>query len=322
MKKIAVLTSGGDSPGMNAAIRAVVRSGIYYGLEVIGIIRGYNGMVNGESMPMPLRSVSNIIQKGGTILKTSRSEGFMTPEGRNKAAGFLRRENVDGLVAIGGNGTLTGLVEFQKHWDGKVMGMPGTIDNDLYGTDYTIGYFTAVQTAIEAVDKIRDTADAHERIFLIEVMGRHAGFIALDSCIGGGAEKVLIPEVDTEVKKCASLFLDGQKKGKTSSIIIVAEGNSLGSAENVAIKIKAATGIEVKVVIIGHVQRGGCPLVSDRVLASKLGVYAVEMLIEGYSGFMAGEINNECTLTKLEDAVYKKKLIDSYRLKIASILAI
>ncbi|MCI4626223.1 MAG: 6-phosphofructokinase [Candidatus Magnetoovum sp. WYHC-5] len=321
-KKIGVFTSGGDAPGMNAAIRAVVRSGIYYGLEVVGIIRGYEGMINGNAQVMNLRSVSNIIQKGGTILKTSRSTEFMTTEGRDKAAIFLKKENIDGIIAIGGNGTLTGLLEFRKHWDGQMIALPGTIDNDLYGTDYTIGFFTAVQTAIEAIDKIRDTADAHERVFLIEVMGRHAGFIALDSGIAGGAESILIPEVDTEVNRCATMFLDGFKKGKTSSIIVVAEGNSLGRVTNVANRLKETTGIDAKVVIIGHVQRGGSPMVGDRVLASKLGVYAVEMMIEGQDNVMAGEINGQCTLTSIDDAVNNRKLIDPFKLKIASILAI
>ncbi|KJR41072.1 6-phosphofructokinase [Candidatus Magnetoovum chiemensis] len=322
IKRIGVFTSGGDAPGMNAAIRAVVRAGIYYGLEVVGIFRGYEGMIAGEAYQMNLRSVSNIIQRGGTILKTSRSNKFMTPDGRDEAALFLNKEDIDGLIAIGGNGTFTGLLEFRKHWNGKMIGLPGTIDNDLYGTDYTIGFHTAVQTAIDAIDKIRDTADAHERVFMIEVMGRHAGFIALDSGIGGGAEKILIPEIDTEVNKCIDMFFEGKEKGKTSSIIVVAEGNSLGGAREVANKVSQISGCDCKEVVIGHIQRGGSPVIADRVLASKLGVFAVEQMIEGKDNVMAGEINNQCCLTSLEHAIYWKKQIDPYKLKIASILAI
>ncbi len=321
VKRIGVFTSGGDAPGMNAAIRAVVRAGIYYKLEVIGVKRGYEGMIDGDAELMNLRSVSNIIQKGGTILKTARSKQFMTPEGREKAAKFLKNQNIDGLLAIGGNGTLTGLLELRKHWNGKMIGLPGTIDNDLYGTDYTIGYHTAVQTAIEAIDKIRDTADAHDRIFMVEVMGRHAGFIALDSGIGGGAEKILLPEIDTEVNKCVTNFLEGKEKGKTSSIFIVAEGNSLGGAREVATKVFEASGCDCKEVVIGHIQRGGSPVIGDRVLAGKLGVFAVEEMMEGKDNSMAGEINNQCVLTPIDNAVNWKKQIDPYKLKVASILA-
>ncbi|MBF0345497.1 MAG: 6-phosphofructokinase [Nitrospirae bacterium] len=322
MKRIAVFTSGGDAPGMNAAIRAVVRAGIYNGLEVLGIQRGYQGMINGEAVNMQLRSVSNILKAGGTILKTSRCIEFETPEGRDKAARYLNSQGIDGLAAIGGNGTMTGLIEFQRHWDGKVIALPGTIDNDIYGTDYTIGFHTAVETAMDAIDKIKDTAAAHERIFIVEVMGRDAGFIALDVGIGGGAETLLIPEIDFDMQQCTTQILEGKEKGKTSSIIIVAEGSKLGGAHDIAVKIKKMCDIECRVVVVGHVQRGGSPVLYDRILASKLGVFAVEMLLGGVTGVMAGEVNNKCTLTPLKDAVYKKKPVDPYKLSVFSILSI
>ncbi len=321
MKNIAVFTSGGDAPGMNAAIRAIVRAGIYYGLEVIGIKKGFKGMIEGDFTVMDRRSVSNIIQRGGTILKTSRSREFLTFEWREKAVDNLRRNKVDGLISIGGNGTFKGLIELNKQWDGKIMGLPGTIDNDLYGTDYTIGFHTAVNTALEAIDKIRDTVDAYERIFIVEVMGRHAGFIATYAGIGGGAEEILIPERPVDVKKCAIGLMEGKKQGKTSSIIVVAEGIE-GGAQELAKKIKKESGISCRVVILGYIQRGGSPIVHDRILASKLGVFSVEKLLEGADNVMAGEVNGECKLIPLEDAVNQRKSIDPYKLKIASILSI
>lgn len=330
MKKIAVFTSGGDAPGMNAAIRAVVRTGIYYGVEVIGILRGYHGMIEGESRKMELRSVSNLLKSGGTIIKTSRCKEFMTEEGKQKAADYLHSQNIDGIIAIGGNGTLTGLLEFRKYYKGKIIALPGTIDNDLYGTDYTIGFHTAVETALEVIDKIKDTAGSHERVFIVEVMGAHAGFIAMDAGIGGGAEEILIPEVTTDLASSIIQLIEGWKKGKTSSIIVVAEGCSEGGAYQVLEKAKQLDltkhlgmgELDIRVVVIGHIQRGGTPVFFDRVLASKLGLFAVEKLLEGCDNAMAGEINHQCVLTPLEDAVHKKKPIDPFTLKVAKILAI
>ena len=322
MKKIGVFTSGGDAPGMNAALRAVVRCGIYYGFEVYAIYRGYKGLLKEEIKRMDLRSVSNIVQRGGTIIKTSRSKEFMTDEGGKKAADILDKHGIEGLIAIGGDGTIRGLIHLKRFWKGKCVALPGTIDNDLYGTDYTIGFDTAVNTALDAIDKIRDTADAHERTFIVEVMGREAGFIGLEAGIGGGAEEILIPETAATIDDVEKRLKEGLEKGKTSSLIIVSEGDELGNAVNIANELKKRMNLDFRVCILGHIQRGGNPTAKDRVLASKLGAYAVEALKDGKDGIFIGEVANKITETPLEDSVNKKKNIDSYLMKISSILAL
>jgi 6-phosphofructokinase 1 len=254
MKRIAVFTSGGDAPGMNACIRAVVRGAIYHGLEVYGIRRGYNGMITGDIFPMYSQTVSNIVQRGGTMLKSARSKEFMTPEGRKKAYENLMNAGIEGLVAIGGNGTFTGAEVFYNEYEIPTVGCPGTIDNDLYGTDYTIGFDTAVNTSLEAIDKIRDTADSHDRVFFIEVMGRDSGYIAIQSGIGGGAEIVMVPETHTPLKKVISTLKDGWSRSKSSSIVVVAEGDEEGHAVDIAEKIKnqVADKLDIRVTTLGH----------------------------------------------------------------------
>ncbi|MCM8775291.1 MAG: 6-phosphofructokinase [Candidatus Omnitrophica bacterium] len=322
MKRIAVLTSGGDAPGMNAAIRAVVRCAIYHGLEVFGILRGYQGLLDNEFIELKPRSVSNIIQRGGTILKTSRSPEFQAVRGRQKAKANLERMRMDGLIVIGGDGTYRGAYELEKIWLGKIIGMPGTIDNDLYGTDFTIGYDTAVNTALQAIDKIRDTADAHERFFVVEVMGRHAGFIALDVSISGGAEEVLIPETKTNIKEIAQRLSLARRKGKTSSIIIVAEGDEEGGAYQVAERLKKLSGCEYRVVVLGHVQRGGSPTAADRILATELGAFAVDELIKGTSGVAVGKVGGKLRTVPFRETFGRKKAIDQFLLKLTSVLSI
>lgn len=324
MKKIAVFTSGGDAPGMNACIRAVVRTAIYKGLEVFGIMRGYNGMIQGDIIPMKSNSVSNIIQKGGTILKSARSKEFMSPEGRKKAYENLRKFSIDGLVAIGGDGTFRGAVEFYKEYGIPTVGCPGTIDNDLYGTDYTIGYDTAVNTALEAIDKIRDTADSHDRVFFIEVMGRDSGYIAIACGIAGGAEIVMLPETLMRSEEVAQILQAGWKRSKTSSIVIVAEGDEEGGAQEVAEKIKKIlpNKFEVRVTTLGHIQRGGSPTARDRILASRLGYAAVEGLLAGYSNVMVGLINDQIVYTPFEETFQKVKPISQEMIDLVKILSI
>jgi 6-phosphofructokinase 1 len=311
MKKIAVLTSGGDAPGMNACIRAVVRGAIHYGLEAYGVTRGYDGLISGDMEKMNLRSVSNIIQKGGTILKSARSKEFRTPEGRAKAAAQLKQRGIDALVVIGGNGTFTGAKLFFEEQGFPVIGAPGTIDNDLYGSDFTIGYDTAVNTALDAIDKIRDTADAHERVFFIEVMGRDTGYIAIRSAIGGGAEMALIPEKKISVEDIASKLLKGDEASKGSHIIIVAEGEKEGNALEIARQVKElAPMLDTKVTTLGHIQRGGQPTAADRVLASRLGLACVEGLLNGENCVMAGVIDHELVYTSFDDAINKRKPVN------------
>lgn len=323
MKKIAVFTSGGDAPGMNACVRAVVRTAMYSQVEVIGIVRGYEGMINGDFLPMQSSSVSNIIQRGGTILKSARSKHFMTKEGRIKAAANLKKEGVEGIVAIGGDGTFTGAKIFYEEHGIPTIGAPGTIDNDLYGTDYTIGYDTAVNTVVDAVDKIRDTADAHDRLFFVEVMGRDAGFIALRSGIGVGAEAVLVPETETYVDRLIEKLQKGWERKKTSSIIIVAEGDDAGGAYEVAEKVKAKfKHYETKVTVLGHVQRGGSPTASDRVLASQMGNAAVIALIEGRKNEMVGIVNRQVIFTPFEKAIKHNQQLNQELLKLADVLSI
>jgi len=320
VKRIAVMTSGGDAPGMNAAIRAVARIGAYHGLEVLGIHRGYQGMIDDEFMHLGPRSVSNIIQNGGTMLRTARSKEFMTVEGRRKAADNLTRRGVDGVVLIGGNGTFTGAVELAKIWPGGLVGAPGTIDNDLYGSDWTIGFDTAVNTVTEAIDKIRDTMDAHERIFVIEVMGRHAGFIALAVGIGGGAEEILIPETPTDTAELVRRLQRNLKRGKRSNLIVVAEGDEHGGAAVVAEELNKH-GFDARACILGHLQRGGRPTAYDRMLATRTGAACVEALVQGRTGVMAGVINGLDTLTSFDDAINKQKPINPKILELANRLA-
>jgi 6-phosphofructokinase 1 len=303
MKKIAVFTSGGDSPGMNACIRAVVRTAIYNKMEVIGIMHGYEGMINGESVPMNRKSVANIVQRGGTILKTARSKGFLTLAGRKKAKQFLEENKIDGVVAIGGDGTFTGATEFSKICNIPFVGCPGTIDNDLFGTDFTIGYDTAINTVVDAVDKIRDTAESHDRLFFVEVMGRDAGLIALRSGIGVGAEAILIPEIKTNLSDLVKR-LAGGRKDKSSKIIIVCEHDDAGGAIEVAAKVKKALPYyDTRISILGHIQRGGNPSALDRVNASRMGFAAVEALLKRKKGVMIGILNGKISYTPFPKAI-------------------
>ncbi|MXV52800.1 6-phosphofructokinase [Pedobacter sp. HMF7647] len=305
IKKIGVYTSGGDAPGMNAAIRAVVRTGIYMGKEMVGIMQGYQGMMEKNFIDMGARSVCNIIQKGGTVLKTARCMEFRTPEGRKLAYENLKEKGIDALVAIGGDGTFTGAELLSKEYNIPVIGIPGTIDNDLSGTDYTIGYDTANNTVIEAIDKIRDTAASHDRLFFVEVMGRDSGCIALQAGIAGGAEAVLLPEKDTGIDDLIGKLEQGVDCNKTSSIVIIAEGDKNGGAYNVAkhVKEKLGDSFDIKVTILGHLQRGGSPTSFDRVLASRMGYAAVNALLVGETRKMTGLKGNEIVLTNLEIAI-------------------
>jgi len=322
IKRIAVFTSGGDAPGMNAAVRAVVRSASYHDLHVYGILCGYDGMIDGNLERLERSDVANIIHRGGTILKTARCERFRTPEGRKTAYESLMAFDVDACIAIGGDGTFTGAKIFSEEHDIPFIGIPGTIDNDLYGTDFTIGFDTAVNTAIEAVDRIRDTADSHNRLFFVEVMGRNSGFIALNTGIGSGAESVLIPEVDTTVEALAERLRLNAKRKKLFSVIIVAEGNKTGGATQIAEKVRARySGVEAKVTIIGHLQRGGAPTCQDRVLASRLGFAAVEGLVAGQKNTMVGIVSEQVTYTPFEDAITKVKPLSSDLVRMAEILA-
>ncbi len=324
MKKIAVFTSGGDSPGMNACIRAVVRTAIYRGLDVYGIYRGYEGMIEGDIKKLQSHSVSNIVQRGGTMLKSARSAEFRTPEGRKKAYDNLVANGIEGLVAIGGDGTFTGAKLFFEEYGIPTVGCPGTIDNDIFGTDYTIGFDTAVNTALEAIDKIRDTAAAHDRVFFVEVMGRDAGFIAVESGIGGGAEFVMVPENKSNLDEIVKSFKN-LRKSKSSSIIVVAEGEEEGSAETVMKKVKELVkdkDREFKVTTLGHIQRGGNPTARDRVLASRCGMAAVEGLIAGKQNCMAGVMNQEVVYTSFADCIGKTKPLIPDHLKLIEILSI
>lgn len=324
LQRIAVMTSGGDAPGMNAAIRAVVRTGLFNGLEVFGIKRGYAGLIQGDLEPMGSHSVSNIIQRGGTILKTARSQEFRTKEGREKAYEQLKKHEIDALITIGGDGTFTGaMVLTQEFPDIRCMGIPGTIDNDLLGTDFTIGYDTAINTVIDAVDKIRDTAASHDRLFFIEVMGRDSGMIALASGIGVGAEAILIPETRLGIEQLIQSLERGWLRRKSSCIIMVAEGDELGGAYQVAEKVKSKfTQYETKVSVLGHIQRGGKPTASDRILASRLGYEAVEALARGKSGLMVGIQNNEVAYTPFDHAIKDTGKINLNLIKIAEILSL
>jgi 6-phosphofructokinase 1 len=321
MKKIAVFTSGGDSPGMNACIRAVVRTAIHHNLEIMGIMHGYEGMINNEFIHLNNKSVANIIQRGGTILKTARSKRFMTEEGMESAFNNLKKHNIDGVVCIGGNGTFTGAQEFSEKYPINFVGCPGTIDNDLVGTDFTIGYDTAINTVVEAVDKIRDTAESHDRIFIVEVMGRDAGLIALRSGIAVGAEGILIPESKNDLVKILN-NLKKTRKDKTSKIIMVAEGDESGGAFNVANIIREQfPHFDVRVSVLGHVQRGGTPTCMERVNASRIGYSAVQALLEGKKNVMVGIINKEINFTPFSKAIKHIEELNPELINMMEILA-
>jgi len=321
MKTIGVFTSGGDAPGMNACVRAVVRLGLSRGLRVVGIRRGYAGMLMGEFEEMNHASVSNIIQLGGTILKTARSEEFFRREERAKAARVLAEAGIEGLVAIGGDGTFRGAYDLSEEHAISIIGVPATIDNDLYGTDETIGYDTAVNTALDAIDRIRDTATSHDRLFFVEVMGREAGFIALSVGAAGGAEMILVPEDRTGVEQIHDTIVAGLRQGKSSSIIVVAEGDEEGGALEIARKVRELGGVECRATILGHTQRGGNPTARDRILASELGAAAVGALLEGELGKMVGRVNSEVVLTPLRETWTKKKPLDRRLFELALTLA-
>ncbi len=322
VKKIGVLTSGGDSPGMNAAIRSVVRACAYYNIKCVGIYRGYQGMIEGDFKELNARSVNNIINKGGTILKTARSEEFRTIEGRKKAYKNIKQKDIDAFVVIGGDGSFTGAEIFNKEFNFPVIGIPGTIDNDIFGTNFTLGYDTALNTAVEAIDKIRDTASSHNRLFFVEVMGRDVGDIALNVGVGAGAEEILIPEEDLGLDRLLESLKKSRKSGKTSSIVVVAEGDKTG--ENVFELAKYVEenmpSYEVRVSVLGHMQRGGAPSCFDRVLASRMGVKVVEILLEGKSNFMVGIHDNKITLTSLDLAIKGETKINAELIKVSDIM--
>ena len=320
MNCIGVYTSGGDAPGMNACVRAVVRTCIYHGIKVVGIRRGYEGMIESDFVEMDARSVSNIIQRGGTILKSSRSERFRTPEGRKKAFKNLKKAGIEGMVAIGGDGTFAGARAFSSEHPIPIVGAPGTIDNDLYGTDFTIGYDTALNTAMEGIDKIRDTADSHNRIFFVEVMGRDDGLLALNSGIAAAAEAVLIPEEETIIEDIIKKLEQGRKKD--SNIIVVAEGDDAGGAFEVAKKVEENYDYQTRVVVLGHIQRGGSPSCFDRVLASRMGMAAVEALREGLSNVMIGMVNDEIKYTSFDKACKHEQQINKSLFDLLNILSV
>lgn len=323
IKKIGVLTSGGDSPGMNAAIRSVVRTCAYHEIECVGIYRGFQGMIEGDFKEMGPRSVNNIVNKGGTILKSARSKDFKSVDGRKKAYEHLRKAGVDSLVVIGGDGSFTGADIFSKEFGFPVMGIPGTIDNDIFGTSHTLGYDTALNTVVEVIDKIRDTASSHNRLFFVEVMGRDAGHIALNAGIGAGAEEILIPEEDLGLDRLLESLKKSKTSGKSSSIVVIAEGDKIG--KNVfELKDYVETNMpeyDVRVSVLGHMQRGGSPSCFDRVLASRLGVKAVESLIEGKTNFMVGLLGDKITLTPLLQAIKGHTEIDMELLRVSDIMS-
>jgi len=321
VKKIAVLTSGGDAPGMNACIRAVVRCGASHELEVMGIRRGYAGLLEGDFVRLEPRSVANILQRGGTILETSRCERMKTAEGIREAVEILHREAIEGLIAIGGEGSFRGAAALAEVGGIKIIGIPGTIDNDVYGTDYSIGFDTAINTALDAIDKIRDTASSIQHPFFIEVMGRHRGFIALDVGIAGGAEDILIPEAETKIEELSLDISRSFERGKKCSIIVVAEGGQAGGVFPIAQQVWERLRIDYRVCVLGHLQRGGSPTARDRILASKLGAAAVDALVKGKSGYLVGEMKGEIALTPLRETWGKRKELDNSLLGLAKILA-
>ena len=323
IKKVGVLTSGGDSPGMNAAIRSVVRTCAFHNIECIGIYRGYQGMIEGDFKEMGPRSVNNIVNKGGTILKSARSSEFKTLEGRKKAHENLVKAGVDALVVIGGDGTFTGGLLFSTEFNFPIMGIPGTIDNDIFGTSHTLGYDKALNTVVEVIDKIRDTASSHNRLFFVEVMGRDAGHLALNAGIGAGAEEILIPEEDLGLERLLESLQKSKASGKSSSIVVIAEGDKIG--KNVfELKDYVEANLpeyDVRVSVLGHMQRGGSPSCFDRVLASRLGVKAVESLLEGKSSYMVGLHNDKVSLTPLVQAIKGKTVVDRELLRVSEIMS-
>ena len=323
IKKIGVFTSGGDSPGMNAAIRSVVRTCAYMKIECVGIYRGYEGLIEGDFKPMDARSVNNIINKGGTILKSARSLEFRTPEGRAKAYANLKKEGINAFVVIGGDGSFTGAMIFNQEYNFPVIGIPGTIDNDIYGTTYTVGFDTALNTVVEVIDKIRDTASSHNRLFFVEVMGRDVGHIALNAGVGAGAEEILIPEENLGLDRLLESLKRSKQSGKSSSIVVVAEGDKTG--KNVfELKEYVEEHIpiyDVRVSVLGHMQRGGSPSCFDRVLASRMGVKAVEALLEGKSSLMVGIQDNKLTLTPLIKAIKGHTKIDKELIRVSDIMS-
>ena len=323
-RKIAVLTSGGDSPGMNAALRAVVRASVYYGIECYAIHQGYQGLIDNEFELMNARSVNNIINKGGTIIRSARCLEFRTPDGRKLAHENLKKAGIDALVVIGGDGSFTGAMIFQEEYNFPVIGIPGTIDNDIFGTRYTLGYDTAINTVVEAIDKIRDTASSHNRLFFVEVMGRDAGHIALNSGIGAGAEEILIPEENLGLPRLLESLKKSEKSGKSSSIVVIAEGDKTGKNvfEIASYVEQNLPYYEVRVSVLGHMQRGGSPSCFDRVLASRMGVFAVESLLAGKSNVMVGVIDDKMVLTPLEKAIKGKSEINDNLIKVSDILSI
>jgi len=323
MKSIGVFTSGGDAPGMNACVRAVVRSALYLGIDVYGIKYGYNGMIEGDIYKMKSYSVSNIVQRGGTILKSARSKEFTTHEGRKKAYEQLSKRGIEGLIAIGGDGTLTGANIFYEEFGIPTVGCPGTIDNDLFGTDYTIGFNTAINTALDAIDKIRDTANSHDRVFFIEVMGRHSGYIAINCGIGGGAELVMVPETATTIDDVIKTLQTGRDRQKTSSIVIVAEGDVQGNAHEIAAKVSTQVPeLDIRVTTLGHIQRGGDPSAFDRILASRMGLAAVEGLLNGEKNVLVGIVNDRVHYTNFKLAISKSKPLNPDLLRLVDILNI
>ncbi len=323
IKCIGILTSGGDAPGMNAAIRAVTRTAIYNGYKVKGIMRGYHGLVTNEIIDLKSQSVSNIIQKGGTMLKTARSKEFRTPEGRQLAYENMRAHEIDALVVIGGDGSLSGAQIFANEFDVPIVGLPGTIDNDLDGTDETIGYDTALNTIVDAVDKLRDTASSHERLFFVEVMGNTAGYLALNGALASGAEAAIIPERETEVDQLADLIHNGFRKSKNSAIVLVAENKATGGALGMAERIKKEfPEFDARVTILGHLQRGGSPTAKDRILASKMGATAIEALTEGQRNVMIGIKNGELVYVPFKKAVAHQQKMDLKDIDIVKVLSI
>lgn len=320
MKRIGVLTSGGDAPGMNSAIRAVVRKAIYHGLEVIGVERGYSGLINGEFKPMNLSSVGDIIHRGGTILRTARSERFRTPEGRRQAVEKLKAQDIEGLIIIGGDGSFRGANCLSKEFGVRVIGIPGTIDNDIPCTDYSIGFDTSVNNVVDAINKIRDTATSHERTYVVEVMGRHSGFIALEAGLAGGAESILIPEIPFSIDEIVEKLLRGTQRGKLHSIIVVAEGAASGI--ELGKEIKEKTGLDTKVTILGHIQRGGTPTAFDRTVASRMGAMAVDLLVAGEDKKMIGIVAGKLEAFDIDFALSRHKTIDKSVYELANILAI
>lgn len=323
IKRIGVLTSGGDAPGMNAAVRAVTRAAIFSNLEVFGIYQGYKGMISNNIRPLKTQDVSNIIQRGGTILKSARSQEFRTVEGRQIAYENIVSHGIDALVVIGGDGTFTGARLFGQEHNVPIVGVPGTIDNDLFGTDYTVGYDTALNTILDAVDKIRDTATSHERLFFIEVMGRDAGFLALNAAIAAGAEATMIPEIETDYDVLKDLIEHGYRKSKSSSIVLVAEGEKVGGAIKIAAKVeKEHPEYDVRVTILGHIQRGGKPSANDRILASRLGVASIEALLDDQKSVMVGIVNDDVVLVPFNKAIKNEKPVDKSLLEIIRVLSI